>query len=78
MLARCYNKRHPHYKDYGKRGIAVSMRWWKFENFLEDMGRCPPNLTLDRKNNDGHYYKRNCRWASRKIQANNRRNSKRK
>lgn len=39
MIARCYNKNNPAYKDYGGRGITICERWLnKFENFYEDMG----------------------------------------
>lgn len=73
MKARCLNKRHKSYGNYGARGIAVCDRWMSFENFLADMGEKPDGLSLDRKDNDLGYFKGNCRWADNVEQGNNRR-----
>lgn len=75
MLRRCTDSRDVGYKNYGGRGITVCERWENFDNFLNDMGRKPSaRHTLDRKNNDGNYEPSNCRWATRKQQAGNKRN----
>lgn len=76
MKTRCYNKNRADYKYYGGRGIEVCERWKNsFENFLEDMGRCPEGLTLDRENCDGNYSPLNCRWATWETQHKNTRRS---
>lgn len=78
MKDRCYREKNERYTDYGGRGINVCDHWLNsFENFIEDMGRKPDNsYSLDRINNDLGYYKENCRWATKKTQANNRRSNK--
>jgi hypothetical protein len=72
MKARCLNKNHDQYKDYGGRGITVCERWLiSFENFFSDMGSRPGKKTLDRINNDSGYSPENCKWSTRREQWEN-------
>jgi len=58
---------------YHDLGIRVCKKWNEsFEGFLEDMGVRPESCTIDRIDPYKGYYLENCRWASSKLQAENR------
>lgn len=71
MMARCYKKENDNYKYYGGSGIFVCKKWHGFLNFYKDMGHRPNETSLDRINTNLGYYKKNCRWATKKQQMQN-------
>jgi hypothetical protein len=78
MIQRCYNPNTDSAKYYYGRSIKVCERWLDlengFRNFFKDMGPKPgPEYSLDREDSDGNYEPNNCRWATAKEQAENRR-----
>lgn len=75
MKRRCYYGKDKHFMDYGSRGIIVCERWKNsFENFINDMGKCPEKHSLDRIDNNGNYEPGNCKWSTSTEQAVNKRN----
>lgn len=76
MHQRCTVPKNPGYPEYGARGIKICEKWQTFEGFWEDMGPTwKEGLSIDRMENNGHYERNNCRWATAMEQGNNRRNN---
>lgn len=78
MKRRCYNKNSNYYHEYGGRGIIVCNDWkYDFKSFYDwsISNGYKEGLSIDRIKTDGNYEPNNCRWATWKVQQNNRRNN---
>lgn len=78
MRTRCRNPNAKNHHRYGGRGIKVCDEWnesfepfyeWAVENGYKQ------GLTIERIDNDGNYEPSNCKWATYKEQAQNKRNT---
>lgn len=76
---RCLNSNVLAYKNYGGRGIKICKEWidsfeafrdWSIANGYKDSV-----VQLDRRDNDGDYCPENCRWTTRVINCNNKRDN---
>ena len=80
MRNRCLRPSHPKYARYGARGITIHSPWSDFTTFkrdvLAEIGPPPDGLSLDRRDNDGGYRPGNIRWATQKVQQNNKERSR--
>lgn len=75
MMDRCTSPDNNHYHNYGARGIEVCPEWHDVAVFCawidENLGPCPPGMSMDRINNDGNYEPGNVRWATASQQVRN-------
>jgi hypothetical protein len=45
-----------------RKNIDIEQNWHKFDGFIADMGECPPDYRLNRKDNNLGFIRGNCRW----------------
>ena len=79
MKQRCSNPKNRCYDIYGGRGVKVCEEWEKSYEIFRDwaiQNGYRNDLSIDRINVNGDYEPANCRWATAKEQAQNRRTTK--
>ncbi len=78
MKERCNNKQSASFTDYGKRGIKICKEWNSITAFVKwgEANGYQKGLQLDRREVNGNYTPDNCRWVTRKINANNTRRNR--
>ena len=79
MYCRCYYPSTNGYQNYGGRGIKMCSEWinnpqsfydWAINNGYQE------GLSIDRIDVNGNYEPSNCRWVTKEVQDNNRRNNR--
>jgi len=72
MIGRCNPKNSESRPLYAGSGVSVCEKWKNFEGFFSDMGPRPKGCSIDRIDPSKGYEPGNCRWATNKQQAANR------
>jgi hypothetical protein len=74
MKARCHNKNHPRYSEWGGKGVTVCDEWrGDFMAFYRYIGPRPtPQHSVDRIDGALGYQPGNVRWATKSEQSSNR------
>lgn len=77
IKSRCFDPNHASYHLYGGRGITMCGEWAdNFVAFYRHIGPAPSRKhSVDRIDNDKGYEPGNVRWATQKVQSNNRTNT---
>jgi hypothetical protein len=68
---RCEDTNCKDFPSYGGKGIEC--RYSSVRELYAELGECPPEMTLDRIDPNGHYETSNVRWATPAEQTRNRR-----